>query len=174
MTSHPLLPPFPTPPRAIRGALETLSQAEAVGLDPAGGLSLDRPWDPASCSPRLRAELWPWLDDVVAWLNRTYAWRTADVVPGCWPEHPHIAAELAVLACMRVTAHEALTPHALEDWHRYALPGFLARLADRLGSGCPPGRHVEWPASAWVIENSTSTSHLDRRRKFDQDAGTAA
>jgi hypothetical protein len=169
-----MLSRFPAPPRAVRSALETLTQAEAIGLDPAGGLSLDRPWDPASCSPRLRGELWPWLDEVVAWLNQTYAWRTADVVPGCWPEHPHITAELAVLACMRVAAGEALTPHALEEWHRYALPGFLARLADRLGTGCPPGRHVEWPASSWVTEGSTSASRADRHRVFECDSGTAA
>jgi hypothetical protein len=169
VTTRRLLTAFPGPPRGVRSALETLSQAEAVGLEPAGLHSLDRPWDPARCSTRLRAELWPWLDDVVGWLNHTYVWRTADVIPGCWPMHPHIAAELAVLACMRVAAGEALTPHALEEWHRYALPGFLTRLVDRLGPGCSPGRHTAWPASSWVTEYGSSPTCAVRQQVFASD-----
>ena len=169
MTARRLLAPFPSPPSGVRSALDTLSEAEEVGLEPAGLHSLDRPWDPAHCSNRLRAELWPWLDDVVVWLNETYAWRTADVVPGCWPMHPPIAGELAVLACMRVAAGEALTPHALEDWHRFALPGFLTRLSGRLGTGCSPSRHVAWPASSWVTEYRSSPACAVRRRIFAAD-----
>jgi hypothetical protein len=165
--------PFPDPPRAVTRALETLRQADVVGLEPAGLQLLDRPWDPAACSPRVRAELWPWLDDVAAWLNHTYAWQTAHAVPACWPAHPHLVHELAVLACLRVAAADAVTPHAMEEWHRYALPGFTVRMTERLGIGCPPGRHLDWPARSWATDYDSPQATEARRDQFDGDLGTA-
>ena len=47
--------------------------------------------------------------------------------PACWPEHPHLVHDLAVLADQRRRAGPAITSDALEDWHRYALPAFLDR-----------------------------------------------
>jgi len=67
--------------------------------------------------------------------------------PPCWPKHPHIAHELPPLALLRWTAETATTPDALEEWHRYALPTFTDRLAQRLGEGtCRTGKHQDWPA----------------------------
>ena len=168
--SHVALP-FPPPPREIRRALEQLRQAEEAGLEPAGLRLLDRPWDPATCAAHLRARLWPWLDDVAAWLNHSYAWQTTQAIPSCWPAHPHLVHELAVLACLRATAADAAAPHALEEWHRYALPAFHARLAERLGIGCPPGRHTDWPARSWAAEYNSPQATAARQALFDGDLG---
>lgn len=174
MSAPELVRAFPPPPRWVRHALEQLRQAESAGIEPAGLQLLDRPWDPATCSPHVRRELWPWLDDVAAWLNRTYAWQTAHAIPSCWPAHPHLVLELAVLACLRVAAADATGPHALEEWHRYALPGFGQRMSERLGIGCPPGRHVDWPARSWDVEFTSSSAVDARHRMFEADIGDLA
>lgn len=171
MSTAELARPFPPPPPLVHHALELLRQAEQVGLQPAGLLLLDRPWDPATCSPLVRSQLWPWLDDVVGWLNHGYAWQTAHAVPPCWPAHPHLVHEMAVLACLRVAAGDATGPHALEEWHRYALPGFSHRMSERLGLGCPPGRHQDWPARSWAAEHASPQATERRRRLFDDDVG---
>jgi hypothetical protein len=169
MTDSPLVLPFPKPPQELRRALEQLRLAEDAGLEPTGLPLLDRPWDPASCSPSVRQQLWPWLDDVAAWLNHTYAWQTTHAIPSCWPTHPHLVQELAVLACLRITAAAALTPHGLEEWHRYALPTFHARMSERLGTGCPPGRHTDWPARSRAADYDSQKATEARRALFDGD-----
>ncbi|SFT82491.1 hypothetical protein SAMN05660657_03306 [Geodermatophilus amargosae] len=171
MTATGLVPPFPAPPRAVRTALEHLRQTEDAGLEPAGLPLLDRPWDPAACTPHVRAQLWPWLEDVAGWLNATFGWQTAHTIPACWPAHPSLVAELAVLACLRAAAGDASSPHAMEEWHRYALPGFTTRMADRLGIGCPPGRHLDWPARSWAAAYDSSEAAEARRDRFDADTG---
>ena len=171
MTGPELAVPFPKPPQEVRRALEQLRLAEDAGLDPTGLPLLDRPWDPATCSIHVRIRLWPWLDDVAAWLNRSYAWQTTQAIPSCWPAHPHLVHELAVLACLRATAADAAAPHALEEWHRYALPAFHARLAERLGIGCPPGRHTDWPARSWAAEYNSPQATAARQALFDGDLG---
>ena len=170
MSTTELVRRFPAPPHWVHRALEQLRQADAIGLEPAG-LRLDRPWDPATCAPHVRRQLWSWLEDVVAWLNHGYAWQTAHTLPACWPAHPHLVNELAVLACLRVAAGDATSPQALEDWHRYALPGFCNRMSERLGAACPPGRHVDWPARAWAAEYTGPQAADLRRRLFDDDVG---
>ena len=171
MTASHVALPFPPPPREIRRAFEQLRQADEAGLEPAGLRLLDRPWDPATCSAHVRTRLWPWLDDVAAWLNHSYAWQTTQAIPSCWPAHPHLVHELAVLACLRATAADAAAPHALEEWHRYALPAFHARLAERLGIGCPPGRHTDWPARSWAAEYDSPQATAARQALFDGDLG---
>ncbi len=171
MTASYVALPFPPPPREIRRAFEQLRQAEVAGLEPAGLRLLDRPWDPATCSPHVRTRLWPWLDAVAAWLNRSYAWQSTQAIPSCWPAHPHLLHELAVLACLRATAADAAAPHALEEWHRYALPAFHARLAERLGIGCPPGRHTDWPARSRAADYDNPHAAAERQRMFDADLG---
>ena len=51
-----------------------------------------------------------------------------------------------MLAWLRVLAEEALDPGPIEDWHRYALPSFATRLAERLGDSCATG-HDPWPGA---------------------------
>ena len=108
--------------------------------------AVDRPWEPDRCGRALAAELWDWLDDVAAWVNHEYGWGVERLIPPCWPQHPHIAHELAVLADQRYTAGQAFHGGALEEWHRYSLPLFLERMTARLGNRCV-SRHDEWPAA---------------------------
>lgn len=107
---------------------------------------LPRPWLPDTCHPRLLRDLLQWLDEVAGWLNHDYTWKVARPIPDCWPEHPHIVHELAVLAWLRLVAGDALDPGPIEDWHRYALPAFVNRLAERLGTGCAT-KHDTWPSA---------------------------
>lgn len=146
----PLAQPFPSPPAVVASALdelrlvssateETVHEARRVAL-------LERPWDPASCGPELRRHIYAWLDQVVAWVNEEHTWRPDNVVPTCWDLHPHIVHEIATVGCLRWEAGYARTPTAVEEWHRYTLPAFLARISDRIGAtGCPPGRHLTSP-----------------------------
>ena len=103
-----MLSGFPAPPSQVRQALISLAVVRGGDADAIAELGdihdLPRPWDPASCPPLIRQHLWLWCDDVAAWLNRDYAWRPVNLIPACWPRHPHIARELPVLACLRTAA----------------------------------------------------------------------
>ncbi|WP_407344993.1 hypothetical protein [Pengzhenrongella phosphoraccumulans] len=122
----------------------TLQQQNALG-DPR---LLARPWDPATCvDPQLRAEIWQWLEQVVTWLNHEYVWDADVMVPSCWPRHPHLVHELAVLADLRRRAGLALTADVLEEWHRYAVPAFTDRMRQRVRQHCQDGGHQPWPGA---------------------------
>jgi hypothetical protein len=147
---QPMIGAFPEGGALIRLAYRELNitangtkeQIKAIG-DPR---LLPRPWDPATCrNTELREQVWAWLEDVVTWLNREYVWDVAGVIPSCWPQHPHLAHEIAVLADQRRAAGTALTSDALEEWHRYALPAFLDRMRTRVKDHCEEG-HQGWPA----------------------------
>jgi hypothetical protein len=69
------------------------------------------------------------------------------MIPVCWPQHPHLVHEIAVLADQRRRAGHALTSDALEEWHRYNLPAFTERMKSRLRNHCEDG-HQPWPAKA--------------------------
>ena len=158
---------FPEPTRLIRAAFADLDIArsgdEAATADLGPLSDLPRPWDPPTCPPTLRQELWLWLDTVASWINRGYCWQADQCIPGCWPVHPHIAHELVVVAALRFEAGRALSANGLEEWHQYTLPGFLDRMSNRLGgNGCPPGKHQECPA-AGRHRNFESTECLARR-----------
>ncbi len=104
---------------------------------------LPRPWEPASCrTPQLRQQLWLWLDAVVDWLVTEYVWEAADTIPACWPQHPHLVHEIAVLADQRRRAGHAFTSDALEEWHRYSLPAFTERMKSRLRNHCEDGHQA--------------------------------
>jgi hypothetical protein len=163
---------FPQPPAAVLSALELLAvlrDGDSEELAAAGDLTdLPRPWEPASCPDQLREPLWEWCDQVAVWLNTDYAWRPAQLVPSCWPRHPHIARELAVLAFLRWQAEEATGPHLVEDWQRYSYPMFCERMASRLGdSGCRTGTHQNWPAEsrarAFAAPAATAERHAALR-----------
>ncbi len=167
---------FPTPPNTVRRALDLLGQARRAEQDkrkqeqeqagtegkdkpavsgkatPEAGRAADdlpRPWDPATCPTRLRADVWSWCEHVAAWLNHEYCWRPDTMIPACWPAHPHIARELAALAVLRFTADRSRSPEPIEEWHRTIYPMFCQRMTDRLGeSTCRTGKHTDWPAAA--------------------------
>jgi hypothetical protein len=83
------------------------------------------------------------------------------MIPACWPQHPHIARELAVLASLRWSAEESTTPDDTEEWHRYSFPMFCDRMGNRLGeSSCRTAKHIDWPAegryTVFVDDNEAS------------------
>jgi hypothetical protein len=168
---------FPPPDRLIEHAFGQLRVAqfgtEEEKRDQLGGIKpadLPRPWDPPSCPASLRKHVWVWLDRVAAWINHEYQWRPDKVIPACWPAHPHIAHELAVLASLRYNAGFSLQPDAAEEWHRYALPGFLDRMHARLApSPCPPGKHAEWPAETRFRDFESAEATSRRTAAFDSD-----
>jgi hypothetical protein len=145
-----MVQPFPEPGQTVRTAMEQLQQASIDPPEDEEALrelaAMPRPWDPGSCKGALRRELWMWLDQVAAWVNQQHLWNlTRPGIPECWPAHPHLVHDLAVLACSRYYTTFAVTPAALEDWQRHQLPGFLDRIRDRLAEGCQPARHQPRP-----------------------------
>ena len=142
------------------------SQKATVG-DPA---LLPKPWDPPTIrNPHLRAELWTWLDAVVVWINHEYTWDPDGTIPPCWPQHPHLAHEIAVLADQRRRAGLALDSNTLEEWHRYTLPGFLERLRGRLKAHCDPD-HQPWPGRSRHARHTDERHTQHRQHEYQSDA----
>jgi hypothetical protein len=130
---------------------------------------LPRPWDPATCrAPLLREEVWTWLDAVVTWLNHEYTWDVHGTVPSCWPRHPHLVHEVAVLADQRRAADGALTSEALEDWHRYSLPYFTERLLLRVKDHCEEG-HQPSPSKGRHTRHLSEGSRRGRDDAYMED-----
>lgn len=129
--------------------------------------TLDRPWDPASCAPDVRSEIYKWLDEVVDWINEQHTWRVDRTIPVCWIEHPHIVHELATLACLRWEAGYAARPGPLAIWQQQTLPTFLGLISQRIGpTGCPPGRHQPSPGAArHALYRSDAQARARRRRE---------
>lgn len=130
---------------------------------------LPRPWDPSTIrNPHLRAELWTWLDLVVVWINHEYTWDPDGMIPPCWPQHPHLVHELAVLADQRRRAGIALDSSGLEEWHRYTLPGFLERMRARLKAHCDQD-HQPWPARSRHARHTDDRHTQQRQCEFEED-----
>lgn len=150
--SGPLVAGFPQPGIRVRNAYQNLWDVENGSEERKKKLGsaakLPHPWDPATCLDKdLRWELWVWLDEVGEWINAEYAWEAGGGwVPDCWPLHPHIVHELAVVADQRRRADLAATSDLLENWHRYVLPGFFDRMKQRLRQSCDDD-HQPWPAA---------------------------
>ena len=171
----PLAQPFPRPGRLVEYAYRELSIAANGTPEQLKVLGdtrrLPRPWDPPSCThPDLRLELWVWLDDVVIWINHEYAWDTDGFIPSCWPEHPHLVHDLAVLADQRRRAGLAHTSDALEDWHRFAFPAFLERMTGRLKSHCENG-HQPWPSTSRHARHTSDPHRRKRAATYTSDTG---
>ena len=171
--TRPLVRSFPTEGSHVRLAYRELhlaingtpEQKQAIG-SPA---RLPRPWEPATCTyAALRKQLWEWLDAVVTWLNDEYTWDVAATIPTCWPAHPHLVHEIAVLADQRRRAGLALTSDALEEWHRYAFPFFLDRLRGRLRSHCEEG-HQEWPGRSRRAQHVSAHDTTFRQGHYTRD-----
>jgi hypothetical protein len=101
-----LVQPFPAPGQLVALAYRELDRAATGSPEQIRALGdarlLLRPWEPASCrTPQLRQQLWCWLDAVVDWLITEYVWEATDTIPACWPQHPHLVHEIAVLADQR-------------------------------------------------------------------------
>ena len=169
--SVPMVLPFPRPGWLIRDAyqdLEVAANSSLQRLPTFSGLDdLPRPWDPASCTdPALRREVWEWLDAVVAWHNHEQVWDVHATILTCWPHHPHLVQQIAVLADQRHHAGQALTSDLLEDWHRYTLPAFTDRMTAHLREHCAD-THQPWPAQGRHTRYQAEPSHADRQSRFD-------
>lgn len=147
---------FPEPGHLVQLAYQDLATAATGGPQARllGALdALPRPWNPSTCvHPRLHAELVDWLNRVVAWLNHDLCWQPADMVPGCWPLHPALVRELALLADRRWAADSALTSDPVEEWHRMTLPALRTRIHTD-AAGCVTG-HRDWPGRARLARQS--------------------
>lgn len=104
----------------------------------------------------------------MTWLNHEYMWDPAGVVPPCWPEHPHLVHEVAVLADLRQRASAALNSDALEEWHRYSLPPFFERMRNRVQDHCTDG-HQPWPARSRYAAHTGSPNNEHRVQTFTAD-----
>ncbi len=130
---------------------------------------LARPWDPPTCTNLdLRQELWTWLEQVVTWLNSEYVWDVDGVVPACWPHHPDLIHEIAVLADQRRHAGAECTSDALAVWHRVSLPEFVERMRARTKSHCEEG-HQPWPANGRYARHVGAQSSRDRTAAYNAD-----
>lgn len=168
---------FPLPGRRVEQAYRELDIALYGSDEEKKALgsprTLARPWDPPTCvDPDLRADLWRWLDHVVAWLNHEYVWDVAATIPSCWPRHPHLVHEIAVIADLRRRAGHALTGDALEEWHRYALPAFTERMRHRMKAHCEDKDHQPWPAQGRHTRHASPSSVEDRSASFARDIAT--
>lgn len=136
--------------------------------------TLPRPWDPPTCkAPELRRELWDWLVEVVDWFNNEYVWDPAGgaMIPPCWPLHPHLVHEIAVLADQRRRAGIDTGSNSLEEWHRYSVPAFTDRLKLRTRTLCEE-EHKPWPGRSRHSRHVSNAAAAERRAAFDSDLAT--
>lgn len=174
-----LAAPFPEVGERMMSAYDDLFRAqvakrpsEVIDLGPLS--LLPRPWDLATITmPALRAEVWQWLDAVVGWLNREYMWETGDLIPPCWPSHPHLVHELGVVADQRRRAGMAFSSDALEEWHHYCLPSFVDRMKARCRGFCEDG-HLSAPGNARNIRYDTGSAVADRKALFANDLASVS
>lgn len=167
------------PPGAVLACRDIAVAAKGAGKgggkgDVATGRleKLPRPWIPASCrDQQLRRQMWEWCDQIAGWLNEQYAWRPDQVIPACWPLHPHIAQELPVLAICLWAAQSAGSAEPLSVWQRETFPRFCERMAGRLGTGgCRDGRHDGWPAQPRATAYYSREPVARRKAAIDADA----
>jgi hypothetical protein len=176
--NQPLILPFPRPDgvelkKAYRNLYLSANGTEADKKRIGNPANLPRPWDPSSCTnPNLRRELWTWLDTFVIWFNHEYVWdHNAGMIPACWPHHPHLVHEIAVLADQRRRAGLDPTSSALEEWHRFGIPGFVQRLTTRIKNSCDE-HHASWPAEARYARGASEAAADRRTLLFDADVAT--
>ncbi len=158
---------FPPAPPPVRAAITMLQKAaQPVDADDAAATAqrlerlseLPRPWIPASCEPVLRQRPYEWLAEVADWLNDQYSWQPKTMIPPCWPRHPHIAHELAVLAIQRYGAEYDFSPTALDNWHRHNRPLFTERMLAQLGEGCRT-EHTAWAGRSRMADYAAARAN---------------
>lgn len=170
--THGLVAPLPAPGELL-GAVLTEWELIDDGQQPYN-VDLPRPWDPATCNdPPLRAELWGWLDRFVSWVNQQCLWDPGDLIPPCWPHHPHLVHEIAVLAVQRRQASRTPTAWALEQWQTHALPTFLTRSNTRLRRHCDTD-HQPTPASTAHARHQSVPEETARQARFEKDLATGS
>ena len=163
---------FPQPGPVIRRLYRhwwTVENGTPLEQDRIKDRPAGRPWDPATLGTSgERLELWRWLEEVVRWFNHEYAWDTGQVIPDCWPEHPHLVHEIAVLADARRRAGSSPNSGALEEWHRVCVPWFLDRTQKSIKAHCEE-RHQAWPARARYARHVSHESFNLRNLRTMED-----
>ena len=169
---------FPAPgirvQKAYQDLWETQNGSEERKKKLGHPANLPHPWDPATCLDEgLRWELWLWLDQVAEWINSEYVWEASGggCIPDCWPLHPHLVHELAVVADQRRRAGLAPSSDVLENWHRWVLPGFVDRMRQRLKQSCDDD-HQPWPARGRYTRYTGEAGCELRLRAFKSDSAT--
>ena len=79
--------------------------------------------------------------------------------------------EIAVLADQRRRAGHAFTSDALEEWHRYSLAAFTARMKSRLRNHREDG-HQPWPAKGRDTRYAAESSRRAREDQYAADVGS--
>lgn len=131
--------------------------------------ALPRPWDITTClDPRLRRDVWTWLEQVVDWINTECAWDVSGLIPGCWFLHPHLVHDLGALADQRRLAGSALTSNDLADWQRTSLPLFLSRMQSRIKATCDE-THKDPPGRPRILAAHTDAAVTQRHAWFDRE-----
>jgi hypothetical protein len=166
---------FPSAGARIQKAYANIREAQDGNDDRQGKLGhlsdLPRPWDPATClDPELREQLWIWLDEVAEWINSEYVWEGSGdkCIPDCWPLHPHLVHELAVVADQRRRAGLASNSDLLENWHRIVMPSFFERMKQRLKQSCD-NDHQSWPARGRYTRYTGEQASVLRLGAFNSD-----
>ncbi len=167
-----LLTSFPEPSERMQSSVWKLERIARGGDDAdrirKTGEILPRFWDPTTIAdPRLRWEVWMWLDQFVIWLNTQHAWFGHDLTPACWPEHPPLTRYLAALAAQRFIAGQATGPAPLAEWHRYDLPTYLDHTREQRAA-CAE-KHQPWPARAAHRRHIERAAAANRLRAFRRD-----
>jgi hypothetical protein len=100
--------------------------------------------------PAAREPVTPTLDgapeaavvDLLDWLAEVYLAYDGSTLAPCWPWHPGVVEELAVLRGIHRVIYAEPDWLRLGDWHDRYRPGVVRRVAAALG-GCDIGRHVD-------------------------------
>ena len=101
--------------------------------------NLPRPWDPPTCRSLNYAASYG------SGSNKSSTGSTPStsgtspggaMIPPCWPQHPHLVHEIAVVADQRRRASIDTSSNSLEEWHRYTIPAFTERLKFRTRTLC--------------------------------------
>ena len=171
---QPLTRHFPAPPALVRNQLELLQRADAGDSQALQQINpvweAERPWDPPTCRPSTRAQLWVWLDEVAGWLNHEYGRQIDHQILSCWPRHPNTVRELALIACLRWAASFDYSPTGLNTWQEVHLPGFYQRAVDPAsGTGCLPGTHRPCPGAVRSSDYASQERRVGRSALFKDD-----
>jgi hypothetical protein len=81
--------------------------------------------------------------------NRVYAVADTELIPPCWPQHPGLATELAVLMWHWYAVHvdPKATVQAASEYYLRHIPGFRPRVEKLLGISPGECRRSDHPAS---------------------------
>ncbi|WP_447002375.1 hypothetical protein ACRAKI_21875 [Saccharothrix isguenensis] len=126
------------------------------------------PWTWAALSHEEAAALRRTVRRWVADYNLVHAVSSRELIPDCWPQHPGLAHDLAVMVWVYYDSHHdrRTTPLMAGDYHLRHLPGFRSRLDRWLGSDPTSCRAGEHPAS-WRASPGDALRPSDRLRAVD-------